>query len=107
VSTSPFACANCGIEHSAKKKCPELGPKKIDVSFLFMDHEEKVKEKKATLEVLLRLRRRIGKQRAFARQLEKTYRAKKDTVSWERAFGEASVLTTAMGFIDQEVEKLK
>lgn len=49
MSTSPFACANCGIEHSAKKKCPELGPKKIDVSFLFMDHEEKVKEKKATL----------------------------------------------------------
>ncbi len=107
MSTNPDACANCGMEHSAKKKCPELGPKKIDVSFLFTDHPERVKEKSATREVLLRLKRRVGKERARAVRLEKDYRERKNMLGLERAFGEANVLAMTMKFIDQEVEKLK
>lgn len=107
MSTSPFACANCGISHSPLKKCPELGPKKIDVSFLFTDHPEKVKQKSATSEVLLRLKRKIGKARAVAVRLEKVYRERKDALGLERAFGEANVLTTTLKLIDLELEKLK
>lgn len=107
MSTSPFACANCGMSHSPLKKCPELGPKKIKVGILFTEHPEKVKEKKATIEVLLRLKRRIGKERARCVRLEKDYREHKDALGLERAFGEANVLRMAMRFIDQEVEKLK
>lgn len=59
-----------------------------------------------TKAVLHRLKRRIGKERARAEKLEKTYFEKKDSFGRERAMGEANVLGLAMGFIDEELRKL-
>lgn len=60
-----------------------------------------------TREVLLRLKRRVGKERARCERLEATYREKKDTLGLERAFGEANVLRMVQRFIDDELKKLK
>lgn len=59
-----------------------------------------------TKEVLQRLKRRIGRERARASRLEKSAYEKKDGTGRERARGEETVLGLAMGFIDEELKKL-
>jgi hypothetical protein len=59
-----------------------------------------------TREVLLRLKRRVGKERARCERLASAYRVTKDSLGLERAFGEANVLRMVQRFIDDELKKL-
>lgn len=55
-----------------------------------------------TKAALHRLKRRIGKERAFANRVNAAKGGKDD-----RAFGEANLCTIIMGFIDDELAKLE
>jgi hypothetical protein len=57
-----------------------------------------------TKEVLLRLKRRLGRERS---RFDRFYREATNPSMKERAYGEANVCGLAMGFIDDELSKLK
>lgn len=59
-----------------------------------------------TDKVLMRLKRRIGKERARCLRLYEDCKSTGNTVGVERAFGEANVLAMAMRWIDDEMKKL-
>lgn len=57
-----------------------------------------------TIAALHRLKRRIGIQRAWFDHLR---RDADSTLTKERAFGESNVCSMAMGFIDDEIRRIK
>lgn len=58
-------------------------------------------------EVLERLKRRIGRERSRIRRIEKSAYEKGDGTARERARGEENVLSLTIGFIDEELRKLR
>jgi hypothetical protein len=60
----------------------------------------------STKDALLRLKRRLGRERARHDRWEQEARASGNIVHAERCFGEANVLSLAMGMVDDELRKL-
>lgn len=58
-----------------------------------------------TAAALLRVKRKIAKDRAFAVRVFKSAQERKDNTAMERAGGEANVLHMALKYVEEEIKK--